>query len=76
MVAADIVKAKADLVETHPNITVYRNAAIEEIEGYIGTYKVTLKPNGGGPGEPLDISNIIVATGMKEIEPEGVRVNN
>ena len=71
MAAADIVKAKVDLVETHPNITIYRNAAIEEIEGYIGNYRVTLKPNGDGPGEPLDISTIIVATGMNEIEPEG-----
>jgi len=71
MVAADIVKAKASLVESHPHIKVYTNSEIEAVEGYIGNYKVTLKPNGHGPSEPLDISTIIVATGMKEIEPEG-----
>lgn len=68
MVATDIVRAKTDVVESHPNIKVFTNTEIEAVEGYIGNYKVTL--NSKGKGENLDISTIIVATGMQEIEPE------
>jgi heterodisulfide reductase subunit A len=68
ILAADIVKAKTDIVESHPNIKVYTSTEIEAVEGYIGNYKVTLNAN--GKSENLDISTVIVATGMQEIEPE------
>jgi heterodisulfide reductase subunit A len=67
--AAEIVKAKVALVESHPNIKVYTDAEIEAVEGYIGNYKVTLKANGSN--ETFDASTVIVATGMQEIEPVG-----
>lgn len=70
MPAAEIVKAKADLVEAHPNIKVYTGTDIESVDGYIGNYKVVL--NGGGEKANLDISTVIVSTGMREIEPEGM----
>ena len=69
--ATKLVKAKVDQVEAHPNVTVYSGARIEAVEGYIGNYKVILKTNSHESGEELDISTIIVATGMQEIEPEG-----
>jgi len=68
ILAADIVKAKTDIVESHPNIKVYTSTEIEAVEGYIGNYKVTL--NADGKSENLDISTVIVGTGMQEIEPE------
>jgi heterodisulfide reductase subunit A len=68
ILAADIVKAKTDIVESHPNIKVYTNTEIEAVEGYIGNYRVTLSAN--GKSKNLDISTVIVATGMQEIEPE------
>jgi heterodisulfide reductase subunit A len=67
--AAEIAGNRAALVEAHPNIRVYTGAEIEKVEGYIGKYKVTLKVN--GTSESLDISTVIVATGMREIPPEG-----
>ncbi|MBW2311221.1 MAG: hydrogenase iron-sulfur subunit [Deltaproteobacteria bacterium] len=67
--ADEIVNAKVALIDSHPNITVYTNAEIETVEGYIGNYKVTVKADGSR--EDLDVSTIIVATGMKEIEPVG-----
>ncbi len=70
MPAGDIVKAKADLVETHPNITVYKGAEIESVEGYIGNYKVVV--DAGEEKVNLDISTVILATGMRETEPEGM----
>lgn len=71
MPAAEIVKAKKALIESHPNIGVRTNTEIDSVRGYIGNYKVTLKPKGDGSTEALDISTMIVATGMKEIEPKG-----
>jgi heterodisulfide reductase subunit A len=67
--AFEIAKARADLVEAHPHIKLYTGAEIENVEGYIGNYKVTLKTNESS--HHLDISTVIVATGMREITPEG-----
>jgi len=68
MAAAEIVKVKKDLVEANPNITVHTSSDIESVKGYIGNYKVVL--NGNGEKTDLDISTVIVATGMREVEPE------
>ncbi len=68
MPAANIVKAKRELVDAHPNIHVYTNAEIASVEGYIGNYKVVLNAN--GDQADLNISTVIVATGMRQIEPE------
>jgi heterodisulfide reductase subunit A len=69
--AARVIKAKVDQIQSHPNIKVFTDTQIESVQGYIGNYKVRLKPNGDESSEKLDISTIIVATGMQEIEPEG-----
>ena len=69
--AAEIVKTKVDLVQAHSNIKVFTDAEIETVEGYIGNYKIALKANGNGSGESFEVSTVIVATGMKEIEPVG-----
>jgi len=70
MPAVEIVKAKTDLVEANPNINVYTGTEIESVDGYIGNYKVVL--NAKGETVNLNISTVIVATGMREIEPEGM----
>jgi heterodisulfide reductase subunit A len=69
MAAEDIVKARKAIVEAHPNIKVYTGAEIEEVKGYIGNYKVKVKSNGAS--ESFGVSTIVVATGMREIKPEG-----
>jgi heterodisulfide reductase subunit A len=68
---ARVIQAKVDQVQSHPNIKVFINTQIESIQGYIGNYKVILKQNGDKIKEKLDISTIVVATGMQELEPEG-----
>jgi heterodisulfide reductase subunit A len=69
--AAKILQAKVEQVQAHPHILVFTDTELETVEGYIGNYKVKLKSNGDGSTEDLDISTIIVATGMQELEPEG-----
>jgi len=65
--ADEIVKTKAELITRNENIKVYTGAEIEDIQGYIGNYRVRVKTN--GTSEEFDASTVIVATGMKEIEP-------
>ncbi|MBW2517497.1 MAG: hydrogenase iron-sulfur subunit [Deltaproteobacteria bacterium] len=69
--AARIVEAKVNQVNAHPHIKVFTDTQVEALEGYIGNYKVTLKSNGSESSQKLDISTIIVATGMQELEPLG-----
>jgi len=69
--AAKVVEALSARVAAHPGIKVYTGARVESVQGYIGNYKVVLKTNGNGSAQTLDISTVIVATGMREIEPVG-----
>ena len=70
--ASKIVQAKVDQVRSHPHINVFADTQVETVDGYIGNYKVTLKSNGDESRNSLDISTIIVSTGMLEIEPQGL----
>jgi heterodisulfide reductase subunit A len=69
--AARVVQATVERVRSHPHIRVFTDTRVETVDGYIGNYKVTLKSNGNESRQNLDISTIIVATGMREIEPDG-----
>ncbi len=69
--AARVVRTLIERVDAHPNIKVYTDTQLESVDGYIGNYKVVLKANGDGATAKMDISTIIVATGMREIEPLG-----
>jgi heterodisulfide reductase subunit A len=63
----EIVKAKIDQIVKYPNIKVFTNTTMKDITGYIGNYKVTVQSN--GTEETFDVSTVIVATGMQEVEP-------
>ncbi len=69
--AVKVVQTRVNEVESHPNIKVYTDTLIEAVDGYIGNYKVKLKANGADSTEEIDISTVIVATGMTELVPEG-----
>ena len=68
--AVKVVQARVNEVESNPNIKVYTDTHIEAVDGYIGNYKVKLKANGADSTQEIDISTVIVATGMTELEPE------
>ncbi|MFO7459571.1 MAG: hydrogenase iron-sulfur subunit [Desulfatiglandales bacterium] len=70
MAAEEILRRAREVVAADPNVTVYTSAVIEDVKGYIGNYKVKIKAN--GTAESLDVSTIIVATGMREVKPEGL----
>ncbi len=67
--AHKMVERQAAEVKAATNITVHTNTVTGSISGYIGNYSVQLK---GGSSDELEVSTIIVATGMGELEPQGL----
>jgi heterodisulfide reductase subunit A len=67
--ASEIVERKKKEISEKGNIKVYTETEVDSVDGYVGNYKVGLR---GGSGDTLDISTVIVATGMNEIVPEGL----
>ncbi|MEW5908941.1 MAG: hydrogenase iron-sulfur subunit [Thermodesulfobacteriota bacterium] len=70
--AKEVAARTASRVLSHPKIRVFTESEIESVEGYIGNYKVSVKHRAAEAKESLDISTIVVATGMKEMAPEGL----
>ena len=68
--AGEIVNDKIGKITKHDNIKVHTNTELEDLKGYIGNYKIKLGNNGNT--EELEASTIIAATGMNEIEPQGL----
>jgi len=56
-------------VASRPEIRSLTGTGIDAVEGYIGNYRVTLKGGDTVWPEPLRVSTIVVATGMREMEP-------
>lgn len=68
--ATEIVQKKVKEIEEHDNITIFTNAEVEDISGYVGNFEVRIK--GSNLNESLKVSTILVATGMEEHEPLGL----
>jgi heterodisulfide reductase subunit A len=68
--ARQVLEPKIRRVENHPNIEVFKEAAIEEVFGYIGNFNADIKAN--GKSKNIEFGNIIVATGLKPFDPSSV----
>jgi len=69
-VASGIIKDKINSVTQHKNIEVYTKTKIEDVKGYVGNFKIKVRKD--ALREEFGASTIIVATGMREIEPTGL----
>ncbi|MBL6962953.1 MAG: CoB--CoM heterodisulfide reductase iron-sulfur subunit A family protein [Bacteroidetes bacterium] len=58
-------------VVQHPNIQVFNNQVVEEVNGYIGNFSTQIK-NGKKKETELKFGNVIVATGLKAFDPQGI----
>jgi len=67
----EIVKPKVKAVHEHKNIEVYTGTEIKDVKGYIGEYHVTIGDDKKHSESKFRASTIIVATGMREINPLG-----
>ena len=61
------IKDTIKKIEDHPNIKIYKNANIEDIQGYIGNYKTKIKSD--KTYLELDHGVILIATGAEESKP-------
>jgi heterodisulfide reductase subunit A len=68
--AAEFLEQGIKAVEEHERVELHLSASIKDVEGYVGKFKVTLDEN--GVERAIDAGVIIVATGAKELEPEGL----
>jgi len=68
--ASDVLKPIVDAVRKDRRITVHAGASIEDVEGYIGNFKVTV--NGSRGEKTLNIGSIILATGSQEKDAAGL----
>lgn len=69
-VASEIIKDRINSVTQHENIEVYTKTKVEDIKGYVGNFKIEVRKN--ALREEFGASTIIVATGMREVEPTGL----
>jgi heterodisulfide reductase subunit A len=68
--AYSIVMDRIEAIKARGNIRVLTNAELVEVRGYVGNFQVTLAVQ--GKEEVVKVSTMIVATGMKAVEPHGV----
>jgi heterodisulfide reductase subunit A len=68
--AADVVQQKIRAVMDQPKITVFTEARVKEVQGFIGKFQVTVETK---PGiKTIDIGVIVVAVGGTPFVPHGM----
>ncbi|MGM0428501.1 MAG: CoB--CoM heterodisulfide reductase iron-sulfur subunit A family protein, partial [Thermodesulfobacteriota bacterium] len=70
MEAGDLVREKVKAVTEHPRITVFTNARVTEVQGFIGKYQADIETESGD--KKIDVGVVIVATGGRALVPEGL----
>jgi len=68
--AEAVVDTLTARIAQQPEIAVFTDTVVASVTGYIGNYRVGLAT--GDKRTDLDIATIVVATGMREIEPTGL----
>ena len=69
---AEWLPALIERVQAHPNVTVFLNARVAGVEGYVGNFEVTVATGEQGAeeqGSSLNVGAIIVATGYNVFDP-------
>ena len=68
--AQEFLAKQAEAVSNHEHIQLLTSTTINEIQGYIGHYDVTVSTN--GVEQEFGVGVIIIATGAKVFKPEGL----
>jgi heterodisulfide reductase subunit A len=66
----ELLEPLAEQVKGHPRITTYLDSDVENIEGFIGDFNLTIATD--GQVEELKVGAVIVATGAQELKPIGL----
>lgn len=67
--AAEVLEPLIQEIENNKLITVKTETGVEAVRGYVGNFNVTLSSSGAE--EYVDVSTIILATGMQVLDPKG-----
>ena len=70
--ARDIIRERILRVKADPNIQVFLNAKVENLDGFVGNFKADLS-EGGGHRFTVDVGSVIVATGYKPFDAGRVK---
>jgi len=68
--ASKVLKDIISQLKAQPNIDIYLNTEIKDIKGHIGNYTLNIQSN--GKENSLNCGSVIVATGARDLEPEGL----
>ena len=68
--ASELIEEKIQEVAQHPRITVFTTARVAAVQGFIGKFEVEVETETGK--KQIDIGVILVATGGRDLEPEGL----
>jgi len=61
----ELLEPLIERVQSHPNVTVFLNAQVTDVEGYVGNFEVTVSEGISN----LQVGSIIVATGYDVFDP-------
>lgn len=69
--ARDLIRERILRATRNPNITVFMNAKVESLDGYVGNFKAKVASD--GETVPVDIGSVVVATGYKPFDASRVK---
>ena len=67
--ASEVVNSKLNEINENSLIQVHTETEIDNVDGYVGNYNVSLKK--GSQTETINVGAVVIATGFSEIDPEG-----
>ncbi len=67
-----VVDELARSVESNKRVHVIKGAKVKRVDGYVGSFEVSVAPLKGGPDIDFRVGTIIVATGAVELKPKGL----
>jgi heterodisulfide reductase subunit A len=67
----ELLDPMIERIKEHPNITVFLNSEVAQVDGYVGNFEVTVgAPELEGGSRLLNVGSIIVATGYDVFNPD------
>ncbi|HLO65376.1 MAG TPA: CoB--CoM heterodisulfide reductase iron-sulfur subunit A family protein [Holophaga sp.] len=69
--ARDLIRERILRATRNPNITVFMNAKVESLDGYVGNFRARIAAD--GETVPVEIGSVVVATGYKPFDASRVK---
>jgi heterodisulfide reductase subunit A len=70
--ARDLIRERILRVKAHANITIFLDAKVDSLDGYVGNFKAGITQAEGGP-LLFDVGSVVVATGYQPFDADRVK---